>query len=133
MLGRRFEVDATWPHRLVRAEVDLDAGRIRFYALRRREPDPPTAAARGGVQAASQEVPGVTGRCCHLPSNLVPTDRELLGLGPGSMATWTPGRDPIPLPDGISMPWKPGADFVLQLHLHPSGKPEVGTPASGST
>jgi transposase len=38
LLGRPFEVDATWPHRLVRAEVDLDAGRIRFYALRRRDP-----------------------------------------------------------------------------------------------
>jgi transposase len=37
-LGRRFEVDDSWPHRLVRAEVDLDAGRIRFYALRRRDP-----------------------------------------------------------------------------------------------
>jgi hypothetical protein len=46
-------------------------------------------------------------------------------LFPGSLATWTPGRDPLPLPDGMSMPWKPGADFVLQLHLHPSGKPEV--------
>ena len=43
---------------------------------------------------------------------------------PGSMGTWTPGRDPLPLPDGLSMPWKPGADLVLQLHLHPSGKPE---------
>jgi hypothetical protein len=39
LLGRRFEVDARWPHRLVRAEVDLDAGQIRFHALRRREPD----------------------------------------------------------------------------------------------
>jgi transposase len=39
LLGRRFEVDATWPDRLVRAEVDLDAGSIRFYALRRRQPD----------------------------------------------------------------------------------------------
>jgi hypothetical protein len=38
LLGRSFEVDATWPHRLVRAEVDLDLGRIRFYALRRRDP-----------------------------------------------------------------------------------------------
>jgi len=38
LLGRHFEVDATWPHRLVRAEVDLDAGRIHFYALRRRDP-----------------------------------------------------------------------------------------------
>jgi len=39
LLGRRFEVDATWPNRLVRAEVDLDADSIRFYALRRREPE----------------------------------------------------------------------------------------------
>ena len=46
-------------------------------------------------------------------------------LFPGSMATWTPGQYPIPLPEGISMPWKPGSDFVLNLHLHPSGKPEV--------
>src|SRR4051812_13407685 len=38
LLGRQFEVDAAWPHRLVRAEVDPDAGRIRFSALRRRDP-----------------------------------------------------------------------------------------------
>jgi hypothetical protein len=46
-------------------------------------------------------------------------------LLPGSLATWTPGRDPLPLPEGIAMPWKPGADFALQLHLHPTGKPEL--------
>ena len=38
VLGRAFEVDRNWAHRLVRAEMDLDAGRIRFYRLRRREP-----------------------------------------------------------------------------------------------
>ena len=38
VLGRRFDVDATWPNRLVRAEVDLVAGTIAFYRLRRREP-----------------------------------------------------------------------------------------------
>jgi hypothetical protein len=38
VLGRAFEVDRHWTHRLVRAEVDLDAGMIRFYRLRRREP-----------------------------------------------------------------------------------------------
>ena len=38
VLGRAFEVDRHWVHRLVRAEVDLDAGKIRFYRLRRREP-----------------------------------------------------------------------------------------------
>lgn len=45
-------------------------------------------------------------------------------LFPGSLATWTPGRDPLPLPEGMSMPWPSGADFVVQLHMHPNGKPE---------
>jgi hypothetical protein len=38
VFGRTYQVDARWPHRLVRAEMDLDAGRLRFFALRRREP-----------------------------------------------------------------------------------------------
>lgn len=46
-------------------------------------------------------------------------------LLPGSLAAWTPGRNPLPLPEGFSMPWKPGVGLVLQLHLHPSGKPET--------
>lgn len=39
LLKRSFEVDRHWVHRLVRAEVDLDAGLMRFFALRRREPE----------------------------------------------------------------------------------------------
>jgi hypothetical protein len=38
LLARAYEVDPCWPHRLVRAEVDLTEGEIRFYRLRRREP-----------------------------------------------------------------------------------------------
>jgi hypothetical protein len=38
VLGHGFQVERHWPHRLVRAEVDLDLGRIRFFALRRRAP-----------------------------------------------------------------------------------------------
>jgi hypothetical protein len=37
LLGRIFAVSRRWPHRLVRAEVRLDDGRIDFYALRRRD------------------------------------------------------------------------------------------------
>jgi hypothetical protein len=37
LLGHRFLVDSFWSHRLVRSEVHLDAGIIRFFALRRRE------------------------------------------------------------------------------------------------
>jgi len=39
LLGHRFAVSSDWPYRLVRSEVDLDHSRIRFFALRRREPD----------------------------------------------------------------------------------------------
>jgi len=37
LLGHTFPVDRNWPHRLVRAEVDLKSHRICFYALRRRD------------------------------------------------------------------------------------------------
>jgi hypothetical protein len=39
LLGRAFRPDKQWLHRLVRVEVDLDHHEIRFYALRRREPE----------------------------------------------------------------------------------------------
>ena len=38
VLGQRWQVPGTWPHRLVRVEVDLSHDRLRFYTLRRREP-----------------------------------------------------------------------------------------------
>src|SRR3954447_8393082 len=38
LMVRTVAVDAHWPNRLVRAEVGLDAGLVRFHALRRREP-----------------------------------------------------------------------------------------------
>jgi hypothetical protein len=39
LLGRTFPVDALWQNRLVRCEVNLTAHVIRFFALRRRDPD----------------------------------------------------------------------------------------------
>jgi hypothetical protein len=38
LLERSHAVDPRWANRLVRAEFDLDAGKIRVYALRRKEP-----------------------------------------------------------------------------------------------
>lgn len=38
LLGHVFPVDRHWMHRLVRAEVTLPSGPIRFFALRRRSP-----------------------------------------------------------------------------------------------
>jgi hypothetical protein len=39
ILGQPFLVDRSWPHRLVRCELTLPQGDLRFYALRRRQPD----------------------------------------------------------------------------------------------
>lgn len=39
LLGHSFPLDPLWAHRLVRSEVDLDEHLIRFFALRRREPN----------------------------------------------------------------------------------------------
>ena len=39
VLGRTWEVDPTWPHRLVRCEVDLNNHAISFYRLRRSQPE----------------------------------------------------------------------------------------------
>jgi hypothetical protein len=39
LLGRRFQVDPLWTHRLVRCEVNCDHHSIAFYRLRRREPE----------------------------------------------------------------------------------------------
>lgn len=39
VLGRPYPVDRAWPHRLVRADLDLDARTLSFVRLRRREPD----------------------------------------------------------------------------------------------
>lgn len=38
LLGQRFNVSPTWPHRLVRCEVDFDHHCIRCFALRRSAP-----------------------------------------------------------------------------------------------
>src|ERR1043165_178479 len=46
-------------------------------------------------------------------------------LFPGHLSIWVPGQDARPLPDGVAMTWTKGTDFVLQLHLHPSGKVET--------
>jgi putative transposase len=38
LLGRTWVVSAVWPNRLVRCEVDLEADRLQFFTLRRKEP-----------------------------------------------------------------------------------------------
>lgn len=72
------------------------------------------ASDRSRKDDAADPAPGFKGSL-NIPGQLLP----------GSLSAWTPGRDPLPLPEGFAFPWRAGADFVLQLHLHPSGKPEL--------
>lgn len=42
----------------------------------------------------------------------------------GSLGGWAPGGSSQYLPDGIGRYFQKGSDVVLQVHYHPSGKPE---------
>lgn len=43
----------------------------------------------------------------------------------GTMAIWAPGVTPPVLPKGVGQRLPKGADIVVQLHLHPTGKEET--------
>jgi mono/diheme cytochrome c family protein len=49
----------------------------------------------------------------------------------GSLGGWAPGAMPRPLPDGVGRLLPKNADLVLQVHYHPSGKPESDQSAVG--
>ncbi|MEZ5365582.1 MAG: hypothetical protein R2748_25445 [Bryobacterales bacterium] len=42
----------------------------------------------------------------------------------GGLGGWAVGGSPQPLPDGLARPLPAGADLVVQMHFHPSGKVE---------
>ncbi len=43
----------------------------------------------------------------------------------GDLGGWAPGNDPTFLPDGIGRLLPSKADAIIQVHYHPSGKPET--------
>lgn len=43
----------------------------------------------------------------------------------GDLGGWAPGNEPGFLPEGIGRSLPKGSDVVLQMHYHPSGKPET--------
>jgi len=64
--------------------------------------------------AQKQKPPGFDGM--QLPETATIVAGQLLG--------WEPGKRAEVSGDGLSWPHEKGTDLVLQLHLHPSGKPE---------
>ena len=71
--------------------------------------------------ADKESPPGFDGM--ELPPSAIMPGGQLLG--------WQPGKTPHPAPEGLSWVLKPSMDMVLQLHLHPSGKPESVQPSIG--
>lgn len=49
----------------------------------------------------------------------------------GHFLGWQPGKTPSMVPEGLAWVLNAGTDLVVQLHLHPSGKPEVIQPSIG--
>jgi hypothetical protein len=43
----------------------------------------------------------------------------------GGLGWWTPGMEPRFVPEGTGRFWVKNSDVVLQVHYHPSGKPEL--------
>ena len=71
--------------------------------------------------AEKQNPPGFDGM--DLPESAVMPGGQFLG--------WQPGKMPSLTPDGLSWVLRTNADLVLQMHLHPSGKPETIQPTIG--
>jgi tetratricopeptide (TPR) repeat protein len=69
---------------------------------------------------ADDPLPGYEGLLAHSASY---PDGHFLG--------WTPGQVPPLLPKGLAWTLTPGTDFVVQLHLQPTGKPETIQPTIG--
>jgi hypothetical protein len=51
----------------------------------------------------------------------------------GGLGGWAPGATPEPLPNGVAHIVGKTADLVIQIHYHPSGKPEADQSSIGLT
>lgn len=78
----------------------------------------PTATSRHFDEADPS--PGYDGLIAH---TAVYPDGHFLG--------WTPGQVPPLLPKGLAWTLQPNTDLVVELHLQPTGKPEVVKPEIG--
>lgn len=56
---------------------------------------------------------------------------ETAGMPDGQSMSWQPGKLPSASPPGLAWTLEPNTDFVLQMHLHPTGKPEQVQPSIG--
>ena len=75
---------------------------------------------RGGSAAKVTSTDGKPGFGGAMPAGWIPAFAPA-----GELALWAVGATARALPDGLALPLPKGSDLVLQLHLHPTGKPEM--------
>ncbi|HMC75826.1 MAG TPA: hypothetical protein VKH34_01795 [Vicinamibacterales bacterium] len=75
---------------------------------------------RGGSAAKVVGTDGKPGFGGGVPAGFVPAFAPA-----GELGLWAVGTTPRALPDGLAVSLPKGSDLVLQLHLHPTGKPEM--------
>jgi mono/diheme cytochrome c family protein len=80
------------------------------------------------VVNADDAVPGLAGRLLGARGGQRAGAGRGLGAADeawGGLGGWVPGVTPRFFPDGVAQPFPKHSNLVIQLHLHPSGKPEV--------
>lgn len=71
--------------------------------------------------AEKEDPPGFGGM--ELPDSATMPAGQFLG--------WQPGKAAYRVPEGLAWTLNPNTDLVLQMHMHPSGKPELVQPTVG--
>ena len=101
--------------------VELRPGNPRFVHHAIMAVDDTTSSRRREAEEREQpEQPGFSGM-----------EMGLAFMPEGHLMGWTPGMAPNPGIDGLAWRLDPGTDFVLQLHMLPSGRPETIAPVAG--
>ena len=101
--------------------VELRPGNPRFVHHAIMAVDDTTSSRRREADETEQpEQPGFSGM-----------EMGLAFMPDGHLMGWTPGMAPNPGTDGLAWRLDPGTDFVLQLHMLPSGRAETIAPVAG--
>lgn len=113
---RNFVIPVSIPSRRYVRAVELNPGNAKAVHHAFMLLDPSGDSRRRDAQDAEPGFPGL-----HTPpSAQAPA---------GHFLSWQPGKMPTDDPESLSWPLEPGTDFILQMHLRPTGKPEPVQPS----
>lgn len=101
--------------------IDVDGPRyVRAVELR---PGTPEVVHHATMQVDPTPSSRIADAADPLPGYDEMFSRSMAAPPGGFFLGWTPGRTPAAFPDGMAWRVEPGTDFVVQLHLRPTGEP----------